>query len=132
MKSRLLLGIFILCTSSVLMAAQTSRTANMTWQAPASGGVTNYTVFMCTVPSGATSCTPNVSGTPTATVTTPSYSTTLVTGAAYGVTVVANYPACTLTTPLTTPCGGGGSVTVGYIPAPPQGSGAQNFIIVLP
>jgi hypothetical protein len=131
MKNKPLLMVFVLLTSVVSAAAQT-RPANVTWQPPTVGGVLNYTLYECTVPTGATSCVPNVSGTPIATVTTTSYSATLTTGVAYGITVVANYSACTLTSSLTVPCGGGGSVTVGYIPAPPQGSGAQNIVIVLP
>lgn len=131
MKKTLLLTLLVLLgTFSQAQAA--TRPVNLTWVAPTGGGVLNYTVYGCTVPVGATSCTPNTGGIPLATVTTTSYSTTEPVSVAYGFTVVASYPVCTLTSSLSTPCGGGGAVAVNYVPVPPQGTGATNVVIVVP
>jgi len=129
---RLLLLAFISLGTVVAQAQAATRTVNLTWQAPSSGGVLNYTVYDCTVASGGTSCSPNTLGTPLATVTTLTYSTQMATGSAYGWAVVANYPPCTASSPLTTPCGGGGSATVGYYPVPPQGQGSTTLLIQIP
>ena len=124
------LVVIVLCIATLAQAG--TRAVNLTWVAPAGGGVTNYTIYACTVPTGGTSCTPSVTGTPVGTVTTTSFSTTEATGLGYGFTVVANYPPCTSTSPITTPCGGGGSVTVSFVPVPPQGTGATNVVVVVP
>lgn len=125
-----ILLVFLLGTISQAQAA--TRPVNMTWTAPVSGGVLNYTIYKCIVVAPATSCTPSTTGTPIGTVTTTSFSDTETVSAAYGYTVVANYPACTLTSSLTTPCGGGGAVTLNYVPVPPQGVGSTNVVIVVP
>jgi len=129
---RLLLLAFISLGTVVAQAQAATRPVNLSWQAPTGGTPLNYTVFNCTVPSGGTSCSPNTSGSPLATVTVPSYATTEAVGSAYGWTVVANYPACSATSPLISPCGGGGSVTVAYYPVPPQGQGSTSLLIQIP
>lgn len=125
-----ILIILVLCVATLAQA--TTRSVNLSWAAPVGGGVTNYTIYSCTVPIGGTSCTPNVNGTPLGTVTTTSFSTTEPVGFGYGFTVVANYPVCSNTSSFTTPCGGGGSVTVSFVPVPPQGTSATNVVIVVP
>lgn len=131
MKLRLASLALIFFAATSLFAQAATRPATLAWTPP-SGTPLNYTVFNCPVPSGGTSCSPNTSGTPLATVTSPTYTTTLAVGSAYGWTVVANYPACSATSPLTSPCGGGGSVTIGYYPVPPQGQGSTSLLIQIP
>src|SRR5579863_5122829 len=87
------LVVLVLCVATLAQAG--TRPVNFTWTAPSGGGVTNYTIYSCTVATGGTSCTPSTSGTPLGTVTTTSFSTMQTTGVAYGYTVVANYPPCT-------------------------------------
>lgn len=132
MKHRITSLLLLFALASVASAQAATRPVNMTWTAPTGGGVTNYTIFKCNVPTGGLSCTPILTGTPIGTVTATSFSTTETVGAAYGYAVVANYPACTLTSSLTTPCGAGGSVTVNFVPVPPQGGSATNVVIVEP
>ena len=110
--------------------AQT-RTVNITWTASTSS-VSNYVIYSCTVPSGNTSCTPNVTGTPIGTVTTTSFTTSETTGVAYGFSVVAEAQPCTSTSSLTVPCGSAPPDTLTYVPVPPVVAGETNLVIVVP
>jgi hypothetical protein len=122
----------ILLAAMLPAAAAQSRNVVLSWTASTSSGVTGYEVFGCTVASGGTSCTPSTTGTPLATVTGATYTISEPTGAAYGYSIVTVTPACTPTTPLTTPCGNSAPVIVSYVPVPPQTNGASNLVIVVP
>lgn len=132
MKHRIVSLLLLLAMTFAASAQAATRPVSMTWTAPTTGGVTNYAIFKCNVPVGSLSCTPILTGTPIGVVTTTSFSTTETVGAAYGYSIVANYPACTLTSSLTAPCGASGSITVNFVPVPPQGGSATNVVIVEP
>lgn len=128
---RIILAFALVLASSLAMAAQ-SRPVVITWTASTSASVTGYAIYSCTVPSGGTSCTPSTSGTPLATVTTTTFAISEPISTTYGYSVVAQAPACTPTTPLTTPCGSAPPVTVTAVPVPPQVAGASNVVVVVP
>lgn len=129
-----LLRLFLLVASlcSCALAQGTTRPVVLTWTASTSTTVTGYSVFVCTVPTGGTSCTPDVTGTPLATVSGLTYTTQQPTLVAYGFSVVAVSPACTPTTPPTSPCGTSAPVTLSYVPVPPQPNGETNVVVVVP
>ena len=114
------------------LMAQSSRPVVLTWNASPSSGITGYSVYACTVPTSGTSCTPSLTGTPLATVTGLTYTTTEPIQIAYGFSVIVNGPACTSSTPLTQPCGNSAPVTVSYVPVPPNVAGESNLVVVVP
>lgn len=124
------LAIFLLMSVS-LSAQAATRSVILTWTASTSTTVTGYSVYRCTVVSPATTCTPNVSGTAIGTSTGTSYTDSAATGSAYGYSVVANAPACTGSTPVTSPCGTSAPAST-TVPVPPQTAGATNVIVVVP
>jgi hypothetical protein len=124
--------VLLLLIAVPLAAGAQSRPVVLSWTASTSSTVTGYSVYSCAVASGGTSCTPSVAGTPLATVTGTTYTTSEATGSAYGFSVTAVAPACTPTTPLASPCGQSAPVTVTYVPVPPQVAGETNLVVVVP
>lgn len=127
------LTLFFALAFAPLYAQSASRPVVLSWTPSTSSGVTGYAIYRCIVASGGTSCAPSTTGTPLATASGTTYTdTTTSTGSAYGYTIIAQAPACTSSTPLTTPCGNSAPVTVSYVPVPPQTSGASNVVVVVP
>jgi len=125
------LAVVFLSLVSICAAAQT-RTINASWTASPSTGVTGYNVYMCTVVSGGTSCTPALtSPVNTSLITGTTFTATGNIGSAYGLSVVAVAPPCTLTSPLGSSCGNSPPATVNYIPVPPQTSPGSNVTVVV-
>lgn len=121
----------ILAFSCLSFAQAATRPVVLTWTASTSSSVTGYAVYSCTVPSGATSCTPTMTGTPNV-VTGTTFTIQETVNAAYGFSIVAQAPACSSTTPMGTPCGNASPATVTYVPVPPQTAGATQVIVVVP
>jgi len=127
------LAILIFLVVTTLMQAQSgTRPVVLSWTASTASTVTGYSIFSCTVATGGTSCTPSVTATPLTTVTGVTYTATEPAGSAYGFSVVAVSPACTPTTPLTSPCGNSVPVTLTYVPVPFQPAGETNVVVVVP
>lgn len=134
MKKLLFLVAFALCLCSLpaTAAAQAQRQVVLTWTASTSTSVTGYNVFRCSVPSGGTTCTPVLTGTPLGSASGTTFTDTVAVQTTYGYSVVATAPPCSLTTPNTTPCGSSTPATLTAVPVPPQTAGAQNLIVVVP
>jgi hypothetical protein len=131
-KELSLLAICLFIFGALAQAQAATRPVVLTWTASTSTTVTGYAVFRCAPVSPNTSCTPVTTGTPLASVSGTTYTDTPNTIATYGYSVVAVAPACTPTTPNTTPCGQGAAVTLTAVPVPPQTAGATNIIVVVP
>lgn len=102
-----------------------TRTVLLSWTASVSVGVTGYNVYRCTSPC-ATTPGPQLT-TVTGTVAsdlTPAVGQTYI----YSVTAVA--PACTPTTPLTTPCGESLPATV-TVPVPPKPASGGALVVIV-
>lgn len=113
---KLLLILFACC--GVAFAQAATRPVIVAWTASTSTSVTGYTVYHC---AGA-SCVPSLTSTPAATVSASPAAINETIGTVVNYLVVANSPACTATTPLTTACGNSAAVAVApaNLPIPPQ------------
>src|SRR6266700_8058487 len=100
---RAFLVFFALSLSALAQAA--TRPVVLNWTASTSTSVTKYSIYGCTAVSPATSCTPDITGTPIATVSGLTYTEQTATGNYRGYYVVAVAPACSSTSSITTPCG---------------------------
>jgi len=114
------------------LAQAASRNVVLSWSASPSTSVTGYSIYICTVASGGTSCTPNLTSTPLCTVAGLTCTVLEPTQAAYGFSIVANGPACSMTSSLTVPCGNAPPTTLSYIPVPPTVAGESNMVVVVP
>ncbi len=131
MRSRIVLVAALLCACAIPSLAQAAtRPVVLTWVASTSSGITGYSIYRCTV--SGTTCTPNLNGTPLATVTGLTYTDSATTQTTYGYSVVANAPACTPTSPPTTACGNSPAAVLGAVPVPPQANAVSTFVIVVP
>lgn len=112
----------ILALSIATFAQTTSRPVTLSFSASPSSDVTSYKIFSCQVVSPATTCTPDATGIPVATPTSAGTISVMMTiGSSYVFSLVAVAPACTITTPLTTPCGNSAATlwTPNPLPVPP-------------
>lgn len=129
MKKLLVLLIVVVSVSAMAQ----SRPVAITWTASTSSSVSGYNVYGCTVTTG-NSCTPNITGTPlnSSLVSGTSFVIQEPISTAYGFSVVAVSPACTPTTPITTPCGTSSPLTANYVPVPPNPNPGTNVVVVVP
>jgi hypothetical protein len=118
---RKLLPLLVVLAAALAFAQAATRPVIGTWNTPT--GATGFNVFSCAIAPPATSCTPVVTGTPVnaSPLTNPTITIQETVGVAYGYSVVALYPACGPTSPLTTPCGTSGPSSPTVVPVPPQG-----------
>lgn len=131
-KELSLLAVCLFIFGALAQAQAATRPVVLTWTASTSTSVTGYSIFRCTPVSPNTACTPSTTGTPLATVTGTTYTDNPNTGTTEGYSVVAVAPACTSSTPNTTPCGQSAAATLTAVPVPPQTAGATNIIVVVP
>lgn len=106
--------------------AQTTRTVSLSWTASTSTGVTGYNLYRCTSP-----CTLTIPGTPLSTTAGLAIAdATAAVGQTYIYGVTAFAPACTPTTPVSTPCGESAAVTA-TVPVPPKPTPPNGSLVVI-
>jgi hypothetical protein len=139
MRTRTLLILMTLCFVLLYFtpadAQGATRPITLSWTDSSSTGVTGYSLYLCTSTT-AVACTPSVTGTPVQTFTSSATSGVVqgTIGLYYTIVLVANAPACTPTTPVTTACGSSAPVafTPNPIPVPPQVNGVTVATAAVP
>lgn len=117
----------LLLISLSLMAQQVTRNVTCSWVASTSAGVTGYNVYRA--PQGLAPAYTVLNAAPvTATTFTD---TTAVIGSMYLYAVTALTPACTATTPVTTPCGESAMSDPATVPIPPRPTSGLGGIVVI-
>ncbi len=119
--------LILFALSLILQSQSVTRNVICSWTASTSAGVTGYNVYRApqtTPPVYAMLNTAPVTGT---TFTDP----TAVIGSTYLYTVTALTPACTSTTPVTTPCGESQMSNPTTVPIPPRPASGLGGIVVI-
>ena len=117
------------------MAQAATRPVVLTWTASPSASVTGYNLYRCTVPSGASTCTPVASGTPlngSTPVSGVTYTDNPATSASYGYGIVAVAPPCSAASLPTVACGNAPIDLSPIVPVPPAPAGGGTVIIIVP
>jgi hypothetical protein len=126
----------ICCLMTVAAMAQAAtRPVVITWAPSPSTSVTGYSIYVCSA-TATMPCTPSTTGTPALTATASSTSAVYQAniGSYYSISVMANGPACTGTSPIATPCGNSQAVTgmPNPLPVPPQMAAVASAQLAVP